>query len=700
MRKLLVWLLGIVLVLVLAVVVAALVIDPNDYRERIASQLSETLQRPVALEGPIDLTVFPWLALEIRDFTIGNPEGMPADRPLLHAGRAKASVRVLPLLTGAVETGALELEDTQLNLITAASGTTNLEGLGGQQQTETQTTAPQQLAIGPLRLRDLTLRSIDLGQGTEQVFELKRLDLERFRFGALVDFSMAGVLSDQDQILVDDFKASGTINVSGALDRVGVSDFDLGGRLPAQAMDLGVSGDFEGQLRPSLDLQLSDTVLDLGGQKLTVNGRYSDGPSLNAEVTGDRLDLDRLLPQGAAGGGDTPTADQPAAGPIEVPPIVKQLRLDAGLELGELRTGRLQLTDVTGQLTGRNGVFRVSPLQASMLGGRIAADASVDLTADPPRLELKPRMEQVGLANLAETLGGALPIEGAGNLRLDISASGLDAQSLLRSLDGSGSLNVSGGALRGVDLPKLFRQDMSLANLRNLAGSFSGKTSFQQLDSSFSIQDGVVNTPDLNIRSELLDLSGSGQLNLAARNLDTDLKLKLKGALLERLSPDLKELTGGVLPLSLSGPVTSPKVGFDVAGLVEGRVRGEVEKQTDKLKQGLLDRVRGGDDQAGEGESDDGSAQSVEERGKQALDSLLGGDRKRADDQPQSGEDNGGAGSDGSREQPQAQSAEEQVEEEGRKVLNSLFGGGKKKDEGQEQSEDDGGGGGGTALIH
>ena len=700
MRKLLIWLLGIVVVLVLAVVVAALVIDPNDYRERIASQLSDTLQRPVALEGPIDLTVFPWLALEIRDFTVGNPQGMPVDRPLLHAGRAKASVRVLPLFTGAVETGALVLEDTQLNLITAASGITNLEGLGGERQTQTQTTAPERLAVGPLRLRDLTLRSIDLGQGTEQVFELKRLDLERFRFGAPVDFSMAGVLSDQDQILVDDFNASGTINVSGALDRVAVSGFDLGGRLPAQAMDLGVSGDFEGQLRPSLDLKLSDTVLNLGGQKLTLNGRYSDGPTLNAEVTGERLDLDRLLPEGGAGGGDTQAAEPSAAGPIEVPPIVKQLRLDAGLELGELRTGRLQLTNVTGQLTGRDGVFRVSPLQASMLGGRVAADASVDLTADPPRLELKPRMEQVGLANLAETLGGALPIEGAGNLRLDISASGLDAQSLLRSLDGSGSLNVSGGALRGVDLPKLFRQDMSLSNLRNLAGSFSGKTAFRQLDSSFSIQDGVVNTPDLDIRSDLLDLSGSGQLNLAARNLDTDLKLKLKGSLLERLSPELKELTGGELPLNLTGPVTSPKVGFDVAGLVEGRVRGEVEKQADKLKQGLLDRVRGGDDQAGDGESGDGSTQSVEERGKQALDSLLGGDDKQADEQPRSGEDSSDAGSGGSGEQPPAQSTEDQVKEEGRKVLDSLFGGGKKKDEGQQQSEVDGGGGGGTALIH
>ena len=691
MRKLLIGLLGIVVVLVLAVVVAVLVVDPNDYRERIASELSDTLQRPVALEGPIDLKVFPWLALEIRDFTVGNPEGMPADRPLLHAGRAKASVRVLPLLTGAVETGALELEETQLNLITTASGSTNLEGLAGQRETQTQTTAPEQLAVGPLRLRDLTLRNIDLGQGTEQVFELKRLDLQQFRFGAPVDFSMAGVLSDQDQVLVDDFKASGSINISGALDSVAVSGFDLGGRLPAQDMKLGVSGDFEGRLRPSLDLALSNTVLDLGGQTLNVSGRYSAGPRLNAQVTGKRLDLDRLLPEAAAGGGDTSDPEQPAGEPIELPPVLKQLRLDAGLELGELRTGRLELTNVTGQLTGRNGVFRVSPLEADMLGGRVVADATVDLTVDPPRLELKPRMEQVGLANLAQTLGGALPIEGAGTMRLDISARGLDADSLVRSLDGSGGLNISDGALLGVDLPKLFRQDMSLSNLRNLAGSFSGKTPFNQLDSSFSIQDGVVNTPDLNIRSELLDLSGTGELNLAARNLDTDLQLKLKGPLLERLSPELKELTGGVLPLSLSGPVTSPKVGFDVAGLVEGRVRGEVEKRAGDMKNKLLDEITGGSSDEQGGEDDGGGEQQkasagdqAKDAGRRAMDSLLGGDKEKSDTQEEDGDADGGDG--------------DSVKDAGRQALDSLFGGDKKKADAQD--EGDGGGDGGTALIH
>ncbi|MDP0947520.1 AsmA family protein, partial [Klebsiella pneumoniae] len=77
----------------------------------------------------MSLRVFPWLALEIEAVQVGNPSGFEDAPPLARIGRAVASVRVLPLISGRLETGAISLSDTELTLVRLANGQSNLDGL-------------------------------------------------------------------------------------------------------------------------------------------------------------------------------------------------------------------------------------------------------------------------------------------------------------------------------------------------------------------------------------------------------------------------------------------------------------------------------------------------------------------------------------------------------------------------------------------
>src|SRR5690625_7150692 len=80
LRKLLLSIVIAVVVLIIAAVVAVLVFDPNKYREEIAAHASDRLGREVRLEGPVELALFPWLAVDIHDVSIGNPDDFPQAR--------------------------------------------------------------------------------------------------------------------------------------------------------------------------------------------------------------------------------------------------------------------------------------------------------------------------------------------------------------------------------------------------------------------------------------------------------------------------------------------------------------------------------------------------------------------------------------------------------------------------------------------
>ncbi|MCG8463479.1 MAG: AsmA family protein [Xanthomonadales bacterium] len=110
-RKLIMAVVALVVLLVIAVVLVVVLVDPNDYRDQLSAKATEQLGRPVSLNGPLSLKVFPSIALDISDVEVGNPEGFPSDQPLAKVGSALASVQLGPLLSGQVLVGDIALNN-------------------------------------------------------------------------------------------------------------------------------------------------------------------------------------------------------------------------------------------------------------------------------------------------------------------------------------------------------------------------------------------------------------------------------------------------------------------------------------------------------------------------------------------------------------------------------------------------------------
>lgn len=123
---------GIVAGLALVVVGAlAFVLDANQFRPLLESQLQERLHRPVSL-GAMSLKMFP-LAIRVSDVLIGQPEGFSSPQPFLRAKEVFVGVAFLPLLRKQVSVDSIRLQAPRLELIRNQSGVWNYEtGAGGQ----------------------------------------------------------------------------------------------------------------------------------------------------------------------------------------------------------------------------------------------------------------------------------------------------------------------------------------------------------------------------------------------------------------------------------------------------------------------------------------------------------------------------------------------------------------------------------------
>jgi AsmA protein len=135
---------GLVALIAIALIAVWLLVDPNDYKERIAREVRSATGRELALPGKIKLAVFPWIALELGPASLGNPPGFGSE-PFATVQRAAVRVRLLPLLRKRLEIGRVEVDGLDLRLVRGPDGRGNWQDFGTRKPTAARS-APQPFA--------------------------------------------------------------------------------------------------------------------------------------------------------------------------------------------------------------------------------------------------------------------------------------------------------------------------------------------------------------------------------------------------------------------------------------------------------------------------------------------------------------------------------------------------------------------------
>ncbi|EMG37732.1 putative protein involved in outer membrane biogenesis [Desulfocurvibacter africanus PCS] len=119
-------------VLVALVIVAALVlpmiVDPNQYKGRIAQEIQKATGREFVIAGDIDLSVFPWLGVEIGRMHMANAEGF-GDEPMIAVENAEVRVKLLPLLSRELIVDTVVIQDPVIRLAKNEQGRTNWQDI-------------------------------------------------------------------------------------------------------------------------------------------------------------------------------------------------------------------------------------------------------------------------------------------------------------------------------------------------------------------------------------------------------------------------------------------------------------------------------------------------------------------------------------------------------------------------------------------
>jgi len=546
MRTLLIFVAAIVVIVLGLWAALVLYFDEARLKQIATEQVRAQTGRELVINGPLNLDFLPGVSLVASDVELSGPENYTGP-DLFKADEFRMSLSLLPLLSGNVETGDIGLEGAEVNIHTDRSGATSLDGLTGGEPADPEADQPS-VSTGEILLTEIRLNLTDAAAGSRDVFVVERLRIDSFRFDAPVAFEFQGSLGEPPVINGIDLK--GDVVVPSGSGPLLVSGMQF--EADASGIEMALSGSAEVQPGPPMVARFTDGRIRLGESEFTAAFSYVDGeqPKIEATLDGEMLDVDALLaampaaPEDASGGA---AAEVPEDSPLL---LLRDMDLDAQMNLEAMKISGLNLTSIRTRVLAENGLVTIDPLSGALAGGRLDAVGRIDLNAQPPEVRLSPVFDLESLGQALSPWGMDRFLTGSGVLELDLNARGLDVNSVLASLDGTGNYDFRDGSIKGLDLDGMV-QGLASRNVADaVRAGVGGTTNFNSFAGAISIEDGTITLPGLEIITEMLGVSGDVRLGIADLGLDGQVRLDS-----ERLDR---------IPISLGGTLTDPKLSPDV----------------------------------------------------------------------------------------------------------------------------------------
>ncbi|BDG01038.1 DUF748 domain-containing protein [Anaeromyxobacter oryzae] len=399
------------------------------------------------------------------------------------------------------------------------------------------------------------------GTGEAQALEL-RVDLGPVRLSIPKQLEKAAGTPASLVARADAAQGGDRVRFDATLDLGGV-DLRPGGTVakkPGDALALKLAGSYRAA-GGGKDVDLSTVDANLLGDHLTGRAKVALGGTpakpttrFDAELAGDRLDLDRLLipkPKAEPAKG----AEAPSK-PLD-PKVFAGLSGVARMRLGAFRMEGVTATDVAVTMRVEEDTITLDEARLVAFGGNVSAKGTQVRLAHPEApfkvvasLKGVQGEDVLGLFSKRKVLGGTL------DAAVELGGTGMKAGDLAKNVTGALQGNLRGGSFYGKDLVASVAQPLA-AKLPFAAGKVpeGGATKLgKELPFSFKIADGIA-----RLDKPLKVDTGQGGLTVdGGVKLDGTLEMPATLALAPEL---IARLTGG-----RAKPTTPIPVGFRISG--------------------------------------------------------------------------------------------------------------------------------------
>jgi AsmA protein len=364
-------------------------------------------------------------------------------------------------------------------------------------------------------------------------------------------------------------------------------------KLPKGKMSLSIAGDANVDLKQGKLAANLATKLDESNIKAKLGMANFAKPFYTFDIGIDQIDADRYLKAE-----EKPKKDEPEK-PFDLSAL-KTLNASGSLRIGSLKYANIKSTNVRLDLKASDGTVNVNPLSANLYQGTMNGALTLHATATP-QVAVRQNLSGISIGPLLRDAANKDMLEGKGNVALDVTSQGNTVSAMKRALNGSASLNLRDGAIKGIDIAATLRN--AKAKLGQLRGeqvqeaNQTQKTDFSELKASFNIRNGVAHNNDLSMKSPLLRLGGEGDVNIGANSMDYLAKATVVGTLEGQGGAELGSLKGITVPVRISGPFDGLRYKLDFNALASEAVKQKVEQKKEEIKgkvqEQLQDKLKG-----------------------------------------------------------------------------------------------------------
>ncbi|MEO4044846.1 AsmA family protein [Hoeflea sp. CAU 1731] len=400
--------------------------------------------------------------------------------------------------------------------------------------------------------------------------------------GLSTSVALAGLLSGEPGPLTVELRSkpvdarfSGTVGLDGSANgNASIETASLSGLLRWLNNDPGTP---IGRFAYSGAIAASSDRVSLDNARITLDDMTATGSAsvsmagkttITASLAVDTLDFAKLTGAGDESGAGGSSSASALASQSSTPVDLSALRdLDADIRLKAERIGYgdVKAGPATASLSVKNGVARLTIPEAGFYDGSVSAEIVADGTGTPA-VEISARLANVSAMPFLDDAAGFTRLEGALDAAVALKGAGDDTYALARSLDGEARVVFSDGAIRGVDVAKLFSNVQALISSGSAQQDAGDKTEFTELSVTFTVAQGVAKTDDLKLLGPLVRMDGTGSVDLADQTID----MRLNPRVVRSLNGQGGEfdVAGLGMPIIITGPLSGPRIYPDISNIL------------------------------------------------------------------------------------------------------------------------------------
>lgn len=640
---------GVILLLCIALIIAAPFLIPTDtIFNKVSEQVENTTGRTLTIKGDKTLSVFPALKLELNDVHFANMQ-TGSRKDMASMEQLAVHIPWLSLFGGEFKLDKFVITEPNILLETDKNGKPNwqlFDAVAEQPQEQTQSGGAVKLPenfdieLGEVAIYGGTFTYLDGQTGAKQ--QISDLELAILLPSLRKTLEIKGGITYMQERFELDVKLDtpakaiegATFDVTQSVDSRLV-DLAFSGSIAQQGKDikgeLALSGDSVKELAAwqGVDLNAKQNAFNafsvngkmhLAGEtfnleeliatldELEIKGKselnLGNRLAVNADIDLGMLDLNPYLPETVAKQQE-PQSEEPS----EAQPIVWD---DTKIDLSALnaldanvviRSSGLKANDITlgeNQLTVnlKRAVAKISLDKFVAYEGNGKGVVTVNAKQTPYKISTNFSLDKIDAQPLLSDAAGFDKLMGKGSLNWNLTTTGQSQKTFINALNGELGFEFADGAVKGANIAEMVRKGKELitGNLSAVSEGLdtgfeeSEQTDFSALTGSFNFTNGVGHNNDLSLMSPLIRITGEGDVDLPKTNVDYRLVTGIVDSIEGQGTTD--DSTGFKIPLRIKGPFHDVGFKLDVSNALKDKAKQRLDDAKEKAKEKAKDKVK------------------------------------------------------------------------------------------------------------